>query len=369
MKKTVFILGIDGYIGYPLARHLKEKGYDIIGLDCYFRRDSAQSLIPISKPKERRKEFPIIERQLDDLRKFPVCDAVIHLAEQPSASWSMQSVYSARETQYGNVIGTLSLLWFLKQLPKTHLIKLGSMGEYGTPNCDIPEGQIEKDCKQVWHGESSYFRPNCPMEGLPFPRQPNSFYHLSKVFDSQNIEFACRTWGLRATDIMQGVVFGHVDGTRFDYDEHFGTVINRFCAQAVAGVPLTVYGEGGQTRGFLPLKDSIECITLALENPAEGGEYRVFNQFAETYDIYELACMVEEVGNKLGLDVKIEHIDNPRTEQEKHYFNPKHDKLRELGYKPDWDIELEIEDLITAILPYKDDINKEIIQPKTKWGN
>jgi len=188
------------------------------------------------------------------------------------------------------------------------------------------------------------------------------------VFDSMNIEFACRTWGLRSTDIMQGIVIGHQDGTRFDYDEHFGTVINRFCTQAVAGIPLTVYGAGGQTRAFLPLKDSIECLTLALENPPEKGEYRVFNQFARTYSVFELAEAVQKVGNELGLNVKIQHLDNPRTESEKHFFQPKHDKLRELGYEPNWNLEDELREIMETILPYKDKINKDVILPKTKWS-
>jgi len=268
-------------------------------------------------------------------------------------------------TQKENVLGTLNLLWLMKDYcPDAHLIKLGSMGEYGTPNCVIPEGFIEDKCEKfILNIKETEI---CPMKGLMFPRTPNSFYHLSKVFDSMNIDFACRTWGLRSTDIMQGIVFGI--GGRFDYDEHFGTVINRFCTQAVAGIPLTVYGTGGQKRAFLPLKDSIECLTRVLENPPENGEYRVFNQFARTYSVLELAEAVQKVGNELGLNVKIQHIPNPRTESEKHFFQPKHDKLRELGYEPNWNLEDELREIMETILPYKDKINKEVILPETKWS-
>jgi UDP-sulfoquinovose synthase len=351
-KKTVLILGIDGYIGWSLAQHLRRKGYEIEGIDNYSRRFLAESLIPISDEFEREQIFHIYDNDIKYLQGLSKVDAIIHLAEQPSASWSMKSCNNAYVTQEENVLGTLNLLWLMKeQCPDAHLIKLGSMGECGTPDCDIPEGFIEDG----------------PMKGLMFPRTPNSFYHLSKVFDSMNIEFACRTWGLRSTDIMQGIVFGHQDGTRFDYDEHFGTVINRFCTQAVAGIPLTVYGSGGQTRSFLPLKDSIECLTRVLENPPKKGEYRVFNQFAQKHNIASLAQFVKMVGNSMGLNVGIKGISNPRKEEEFHHFNPKNDKLKELGYNPKWKMEDEIRDLIEKILPYKDRINKDVIMPKTQW--
>lgn len=362
-KKTVLILGIDGYIGWPLANHLKELGHTVFGIDNLFRRMYAEeSLIPIDDVGKRRSKIPIFIRSLDDevIPELKNTDVVIHLAEQPSAPWSMKSSKSSKITQRQNILGTLSLLWEMKeQNSDAHLIKLGTMGEYGTPNCEIPEGFIEKLGCDDYH--------DCPMEGLMFPRSPNSFYHLSKVFDSMNINFACRTWGLRSTDIMQGIVFG-VGDTRFDYDEYFGTVINRFCTQAVAGIPLTVYGKGGQTRGFLPLKDSIECITLIMDDAPYKGEYRVLNQFAKTYTINEIAETVQVVGENLGLDVEIQHIDNPRTEKEEHYFQPKHDKLKKLGYEPNWNFEQEIGHIIQTIIPYKDRINKDVIYPKTVWA-
>ena len=343
----VLILGIDGYIGRALSTHLTSIGYDVTGIDNYSRRNLAKSLVPLADHKQS-----VQNSSIKDLTELPEVDAIIHLAEQPSASFSMMDRESAIRTQEENVLGTLNLLWLMrKHCPNAHLIKLGSMGEYGTPNCPIPEGFIED-------GE---------MEGLMFPRTPHSFYHLSKVFDSMNIDFACRVWGLRSTDVMQGIVFGHDPATRFDYDEHFGTVINRFCVQAAAGVPLTVYGSGEQTRGFLPLKDSVECLTLALRNPPSAGEYRVFNQFAETYTLIELAERIKRLGSGLGIEVEIQHIENPRKENESHIYIPKHDKLKVLGYTPKWDLDEELNKILMLAIQYKSNIDTSIIHPKTVW--
>src|SRR5207302_9459050 len=188
----------------------------------------------------------------------------------------------AVQTQRNNVLGTLNVLHALtKYVPEAQLVKLGTMGEYGTPNIDIEEGWLDVEL----NGRS---------DRLPFPKMPGSFYHLSKVHDSHNIHFACRVWGLAATDLNQGVVYGIATDetelhpelrTSFHYDAVFGTALNRFCAQAVAGVPLTVYGAGGQKRGFLNIRDTLECVRLAAENPAERGEVRVFNQFTEVFSV------------------------------------------------------------------------------------
>lgn len=375
----ILLLGIDGYIGWPLALHLRNKGYNILGVDNHSRETrvfnvGSGSLTPI----ERRITTLPTNRMTLGYDYSPLCtlmtefnpEAIIHLAEQPSAAYSMISVHYAAETQLQNVIGTLHLLWAMKEFcPSAHLIKLGTMGEYGTPNCDIPEGTIPKKCLDG-------IEP-CPMEGLMFPRRAGSFYHLSKVHDTYNIEFACRNWGLRSTDIMQGVVFGLNETkndnelTRFDYDEYFGTVINRFCVQSIIGHFLTVYGKGEQKRGFLPLKDSIQCLTIALENPPNEGEYRTFNQFENLYTINQLAKMVQESFHELHLDrsfyLDVEHIPNPRLEAESHYYNPAHQKLFDLGYVPTIDIQQEITNLIRRILPFRDRVIKEVIMPKTNW--
>ena len=388
MKKRILILGIDGYIGYPLAIHLLENDYEVYGFDNLSRRQrvkdiGSNSLTPIVDYQERRAiletyegfkgvsiydihgDYFYIRRMLEDIQPH----TVVHLAEQPSASWSMYSAHQCIKTQYENVIGTLNILWALKDVcPKAHLLKLGTMGEYGKPNCDIPEGEIEDWCCS----NKEIFLDECPMAGLPFPRSPNSFYHLSKVHDTHNIIFACKNWGLSSTDIMQGIVFGlsnlsQFRLTRFDYDEYFGTVINRFCAQAIIEHPLTVYGSGHQTYSFLPLKDSIQCLTLAINNPPKQGEYRVFNQFESLHSINQLANMVAKVAIKQGLHATIQHISNPRKEAENHYYNPAHEKLFNLGYTPTTDIQGEINNLIKTLYPYRSRINKSSIMPKTKW--
>ena len=391
-KKRVLILGIDGYIGWALGNYLLQSGnYEIAGVDDASRRRrvaevKSESLTPISPIIGRRSELRNIPGFIDwinislgsdqanyirSVLKDIKPDTIIHLAEQPSAPWSMRDVNFASATQLDNVIGTLHLLWAMKaECPSAHLIKLGTMGEYGTPECDIPEGIIPGQCLSRIHvldaGQDSteYRKIPCPMQGLPFPRTPGSFYHLSKVHDTHNIIFSCRTWGLTATDIMQGVVFGVEFGTRFDYDQYFGTVINRFCAQAISGRPLTVYGEGNQTRGYLPLRDSIQCLTIAINKPPQPGEYRTLNQFEHIYSVNHLAALVQEV---CPTPVSIAHIPNPRTEAESHYYNPAHQKLFDLGYKPSHDIRGEIEHLIEILLPYKENVKPGIILPTTTW--
>jgi nucleoside-diphosphate-sugar epimerase len=385
----ILICGIDGYIGYPLSIHLLKRGHEVHGLDNLTRRErvkdiGSDSLTPITSYQYRidytKHSFSNFEgtahislgnesnKLLSDYLNLINPDCIIHLAEMPSAPWSMIDAIRANQTQHDNVIGTLNLLWAMKNAcPSAHLLKLGTMGEYGTPNCDIPEGVIPRRC--ISNEDETDIE--CPMHSLPFPRTPGSFYHLSKVHDTYNIIFACRNWGFRSTDIMQGVVFGLAEDlgvlTRFDYDEYFGTVINRFCAQAIIEHPLTVYGNGSQTRGFLPLKDSIKCLTIAAENPPELGEYRTLNQFENIYSINTLADMVCESARSLGLHVGINHLVNPRNEAENHYYNPTHQKLFNLGYVPTTDIQIEITKLINQLLPYKDRVIKEVIMPKTTW--
>ncbi len=293
--------------------------------------------------------------------------AIVHLGECPSAPYSMIDVHHAAFVQINNVEGTLNLLFAMRDLcPRAHLLKLGTMGEYGTPNMDIPEGFFEIE-----------FRGR--RERLPFPRQAGSWYHQSKVHGSNNIMLACKLWGLAATDVMQGVVFGTgIDEmadddrlrTRFDFDQCFGTVVNRYCAQAVIGHPLTPFGRGRQKRGFLPLRDSVQCLTLALENPPDEREYRVFNQFEGVYDVTELALLVQKVAGEIGLDVEIQNIDNPRLEMEEHYYHPDHQHLLDLGYRPSENIEAEIrlmlEDL-TEHLP-RIEAKKEVLMPDIRWA-
>jgi UDP-sulfoquinovose synthase len=382
----VFIAGVDGYLGFPLAQYLVTRGHEVAGADMQFRRQwvaevGSDSAIPVHSLEERLQAFrerygkDMIFREGDftdyDFTKgffedFKP-DAVVNLGQMPSAPYSMMSQKHAAFTQQNNVIGNLNILWAMKEVcPDAHLVKLGTMGEYGTPNVDIPEGFFEVE-----------FRGR--KDTMPFPRQPGSLYHLSKVHDSNNTMFACRVWGLRATDIMQGVVFGtRTDAmnddprlqSRLDFDQCFGTAINRFCCQAVIGHPLTVYGTGGQTRGFLPLRDSIQCLTLTIENPPQAGEYRVFNQFEECYSIAELAEIVQEVGNELGLNVEIAHYDNPRAEKQEHYYNPDRNHLIHLGYQPSHDVRAEVRIMLQDLLPHRERIahHSDILVPDIRWN-
>ena len=379
----ILILGGDGYLGWPTAMRFSARGHEVFIVDNFSRRrwhheHSTDSLTPIASLGERIEAWREVTGRniqamigniddgefLDQVVADVLPEAVVHYGEQPSAPYSMISRRHAVNTQQTNVIGTLNLLFSLRdRVPDCHLVKLGTMGEYGTPNIDIEEGFIEIEHK----GRK---------DTLPYPKLPGSIYHLSKVHDSHNIHFACRIWGLRATDLNQGVVYGiETDETglderlltRFDYDEVFGTALNRFCLQAVIGLPLTPYGKGGQTRGYLNLVDTLQCVELAVLHPAEAGEFRVFNQFTEQFAVVELAELVRHAGSEVGLDVRIEHVDNPRVELEDHYYNAKHTKLLELGLEPHLLSETLIGSMFDVIERYRDRVIADHILPATRW--
>jgi UDP-sulfoquinovose synthase len=380
----ILILGGDGYLGWPTSMHFSRRGHEVHSLDDYLRRRAhaearTDSLTPILGALLARAEawrdvtgleIGVTEGDLLDwevvervFREFQP-EAIVHYGEMPSAPYSMIDREHAAFTQTNNVIGTLNVLFAMAELaPDGHLVKLGTMGEYGTPNIDIEEGFIT-----IHHKGRS--------DTLPFPKMPGSLYHLSKVHDSHNIQFACRVWGLRSTDLNQGVVYGietdetRLDprlATRFDYDEVFGTALNRFCLQAVIGHPLTVYGKGGQTRGYLNVVDTLRCVELAMLNPPELGEYRVFNQFTEQFSILDLARQVHDAGSAYGLPVDIRHLDNPRVESEDHYYNPAHTKLLDLGLEPHLLSETLIESMFSAIERHKDRVILDHIMPSTRW--
>jgi len=381
----VLIAGVDGYLGWALSIYLAKRGHEVGGIDNYLRRAwvgemGSQSAIPIAKMADRllayRKNLgQNLRFYKGDLTDYNFVlnayksfrpETIVYLGEMPSAPYSMVDVHHAVFTQNNNLIGTLVTLYAMREaVPECHLVKLGTMGEYGTPNVDIPEGFFEID----YRGRK---------DRMMFPREAGSWYHQSKVHDTHNVEMACRLWGVRSTDIMQGVVYGtRIDEigkdetlrTRFDFDQCFGTAINRFCAQAVIGLPLTPYGKGRQQRGFLPLRDSMQCVTLAIENPPEPGEYRTFNQFEETYSITELAETVQRVGNRVGLNVEILPIENPRIEAEEHYYNPDHQHLLDLGYRPTHDMEAELDIMFKDLIPHRERIEsrKEAQFPDIRW--
>jgi UDP-sulfoquinovose synthase len=291
-------------------------------------------------------------------------EAIVHYAEHRAAPFSMLSRRNAVITQVDNIVGTLNILFAMRDFaPECHLVKLGTMGEYGTPNIDIEEGFIE-----IHHNGRS--------DVLPYPKQAGSFYHLSKVHDSNNIMFVCRVWGLRSTDLNQGVVYGvHTDetalhaglATRFDYDHVWGTVLNRYCVEAAIDHPLTVYGKGGQTRGFLDIRDTLRCVELAISNPADEGEYRVFNQFTEQFSVAELAEKVAEASRKLGWEPMIENVANPRVEMEEHYYNAKHTRLLDLGLQPHYLSETLIDGLLETVQRHTDRVKKRFLYPSHTW--
>ncbi|NUN64648.1 NAD-dependent epimerase/dehydratase family protein [Pseudanabaena biceps] len=379
----VLVIGGDGYCGWATALHLANKGYEVGVLDNLIRRHwdnelGVATLTPIASIQDRIYKWQAISGQKIDLfigditnyeflQKTFRCfepDALVHFGEQRSAPFSMIDREHAVLTQVNNVVGTLNLLYAIKDHnPDCHLVKLGTMGEYGTPNIDIEEGYIT-----IEH--------NGRKDTLPYPKQPGSFYHLSKVHDSHNIHFACKTWGLRATDLNQGVVYGVLTeetGTdellinRLDYDGVFGTALNRFCIQAAIGHPLTVYGSGGQTRSFLDIRDTVRCIELAIATPAEAGKMRVFNQFTELFSIRDLALMVQKAGQTLGIKVEVQSIDNPRIEAEEHYFNAKNTNLLDLGLQPHFLSDALLDSLLNFAVKYRDRIDQNQILPKVKW--
>ena len=379
----VLVVGGDGYCGWATALYLSERGYDVAIVDSLVRRHwdlaiGVETLTPIAPIRQRverwheltGKKIPVFIGDVCDypfvqqfMREFEP-ESIVHFGEQRSAPFSMIDREHAVMTQVTNVTGTLNLLFAIKEFNKDiHLVKLGTMGEYGQPNIDIEEGYIT-----IHH--------NGREDRLPYPMQPGSFYHLSKVHDSHNIRFACKIWGLRATDLNQGVVYGVLtDETsrdtmlinRFDYDEVFGTVLNRFCLQAAIGHPLTVYGKGGQTRGFLDIRDTVRCMELAVANPAAAGEFRVFNQFTEQFSVYDLAMMVYKVGTGEGMKIEVNHVDNPRVEKEQHYYNAKHTALLDLGLVPHLLSDSLLDSLLHFAICYKNRVDKTHIMPTVTW--
>ncbi len=376
----ILVLGGDGYLGWPTSLYLSRKGHDVGVVDNFLRRTydnemGVDSLVPIQQLQRRVSRWEEISGfQIDtfigDLTDAPFIykvikefspQAIVHFAEQRSAPYSMIDRGHAVHTQVNNVVGTLNLLYAIAEIdPSIHLVKLGTMGEYGTPNIDIEEGYIE-----ITHRGRK--------DILPFPKQPGSFYHLSKVHDSHNIHFACKIWGLAATDLNQGVVYGqeteetalHPDlATRFDYDAVFGTVLNRFCVQAAVGKPLTIYGSGNQTRGMLDIRDTLACVELAIENPASPGEMRVFNQFTESFSVSELAALVAEAAPK---SVNIDFIEDPRVEAQEHHYRAAHTKLLDLGLAPHLLSQSLLRKLVVLGETYSARVNPDAILPTVKW--
>jgi len=383
MPTRILVLGGDGYLGWPTAMAFSRAGHRVAVLDNFAKRGwehelGIRPLVPVPTLAERVRAWRDVTRReielfVGDLIDFDFVasvvgqfrpDVIVHYGEQPSAPYSMIDARHAAYTQHNNVVGTLNVLFAIRDIsPETHLVKLGTMGEYGTPNLDIEEGYLTVSSGGRTHT-------------FLYPKTPGSIYHLSKVHDSHNIHFATRIWGLRATDLNQGVVYGiETDetaldprlATSFHYDEVFGTVLNRFCTQAIAGVPLTVYGRGGQTRGYINIRDTIQCVGLAVANPADPGELRVYNQFTEQFTVVELAERVAETAERLGFDVAIEHAANPRREAESHYYNARHSKLLDLGLRPHLLSGDLVGGMLAAIAPHRDRIDHGAFVREVQW--
>ncbi|MBI4765606.1 MAG: NAD-dependent epimerase/dehydratase family protein [Deltaproteobacteria bacterium] len=380
----VLILGGDGYLGWPTAMHLTAKGHEVAVVDNYLRRrlcreENVEPLFDVPNLHERARIWESrsgckVRVFIGDLRRWEIMaevfqsfipDAIVHYAEQPSAPYSMLNRRAAALTLSNNLEITANLIFAVREwCPEAHIVKLGTMGEYGTPDIDIEEGWIDIEHK----GRRDRFL---------YPRQAGSLYHTTKIMDTDLLWFYVRMWDLRVTDLMQGPVYGLVTEENlselrlfpfFNYDEIFGTVLNRFVVQAVAGYPLTVYGQGGQTRGYLNIKDTLSCVRLALENPAGKGELRIFNQFTETFSVNQLAEKVKEVGDQFNLGVNINHLENPRIEKEDHYYNPAHSRLLDLGLQPHYLTDRTISEILEKILQFKERIKKEQIFRKISWN-
>lgn len=379
----ILILGGDGYLGWPTAMNLSSLGHDVTVVDNYLRRnicreEDVEALFSVPNLIERAQ---IWEKQsghtvkvcIGDLAdwsfvaevfKASTPDVIVHYAEQPSAPYSMLNRSAASTTISNNLMVTANTIFAVKEfVPDAHIVKLGTMGEYGTPNIDIEEGWIDIEHK----GRKDKFL---------FPRQAGSLYHTTKIMDTDLLWFYVRMWGLKVTDLMQGPVYGLVTDENkgnedlfpfFNYDELFGTVLNRFIVQAVVDYPLTVYGKGGQTRGYLDIRDTLQCVKLAIENPPREGELRIFNQFVETFSVNVLAEKVQSVGKKFNLDVQIKSLPNPRKEAEDHYYNPAHTGLLDIGLKPHYLTDDVLAEMIEIVLKYKDKVKKEAIFRGVKW--
>ncbi|MHA6647526.1 NAD-dependent epimerase/dehydratase family protein [Aerococcus urinae] len=379
----IIVAGGDGFCGWPTALYLSKQGHDVAIVDNLVRRQydkelNSNSITPIASLNERvdkwkeltGKDITVYQGDLNHYDFLSIVfkefqpEAFVHYAEQRSAPYSMIDREHARYTQANNVLGNLNVLFAIHDYaPDCHLIKLGTMGEYGTPNIDIEEGWLEVEHKGR-------------RDRMLYPKKPGSFYHLTKVHDSHNIEFACRSWGIRATDLNQGVVYGvntqetamdPVLYNRFDYDGIFGTVFNRFVVQTANGLPMSVYGKGGQTRGFINIEDTVRCIEIAALNPAERGEFRVFNQMTEQFSVMDMAHKVEKVAKEMGLNPVIDHVANPRVEEEEHYFNAVMTELKDLGLDPHYLTDEVTKNLLELALDNKDRAHQEVIMNSPSW--
>lgn len=321
----IVILGFDGYYGYPLYERLKNK-HDVIGIDNFWRRGltDSPSLIYRDKPNGIDCDVTNYNSLYHHLQNIKP-DIVIHLAEQRSAPFSMKDISTKHHTIINNSTGTLNVLECAK-LFNFKIIHIGSMGVYGYDKNDVIE-----------EGDSV--------------RGPGSVYHLTKCFDNAMFEMYSRLYGVNIVELHQGIIWGI--GGRFDYDETFGTVLNRFIVQSLLDIPLTLYGNGNQLRPFIHIDNSLDCVELIINAETNGME--TYNQYTEIKRLNEL------------LDNKSKCIPNPRIENENNTLTSKNEKLLGLGLNPIYINEKEIAKIAQAIKPHLHNVREDLIWPQTIW--
>lgn len=385
----ILLLGGDGYLGWPLALKLSSRypTASITLVDNLARRRmvaevGGNSITPIADPHERLRAHTRITRR-KNLHFIPldVCSPdvdrliselmpthVYHMAQQASAPYSMRDVEHAVQTLHNNEVGNMRILWAIRQhVPHAHLIKLGSFGEYAKGGLDIAEG---------------YFTPSyqgkVAQRPLPYPRESDDIYHISKINDTNYISMACRKWGLRVTDIMQCTIFGVATEetlafpelyTRLDYDAVFGTVVNRFIAQVVSGHPMTIYGTGLQRTGLMGLEDALGSMTELLEQLPEPGEHRVINHVTERgFCILELAESLASLAQQRGYHPRLlRDTFDPRIEQVPQKLEYEIEAHRIAGHVNHTPFHKVLAQTFDIVARFADRINERVFPPEIVW--
>ena len=385
--KNILIVGGDGFCGWPLSLRLSKKNHNVTIIDNLSRRkidieNNSGSLTPIKSIYDRIETwhevtgkkigFYLIDvakeyERLKEVIKKENIDIIIHLGEQRAAPYSMKNSKTSRYTVDNNICGTHNILSAIVNVNTSiHLIHIGTMGVYGygaIENRIIPEGYINI---KLDDGKENYK----DLEIL-HPFYPGSIYHLTKAQECLFFQFYTKNWNIKITDLHQGIIWGlSTEETilhpnlcnRLDYDSDYGTVLNRFIMQAAYDLPLTVYGTGNQTRAFINIQNSMDCIELAIENPPLTDKVKIINQMTETHTLNDLAKLI-----KNNFDAKIEYIENPRKELSKNSLTVCNQQFLDLGLKPIYLNTNKLTEIYYYLIENKSNINKKIINPISKW--
>jgi UDP-sulfoquinovose synthase len=382
-KMKVIVIGGDGFCGWPTSLFLAKKGNAVMIIDNFSRRKidhelGTQSLTRIASIEERlsaaqKNKFNLSFEKIDIVKDYNLLlntiknykpDAIIHFGEQRAAPYSMIGDKERRYTVNNNISGTHNVCSaIVESNKKIHLIHLGTMGVYGYSKemGPTPEGYLDVTINQTGVSKE-----------ILFPSNPGSIYHMTKSLDQLIFQFYNKNWGLKITDLHQGIVWGTQTPetildealvNRFDYDGVYGTVLNRFIVQAVNRHPLTIYGNGGQTRAFIHISDTAKCIWLALNNSNfKNNRVRIFNQVAEVYNLKELAFKI-----KSKYSAEIEYLDNPRKELSENELEVKNNNFMQLGFEP---ILLEntlLEEIVFIAKNNKNNFDKSVVKNSPKW--